>query len=707
MQIYKPSNLKNIESPKLFDFRSQKIKHKALYTADDIAHLPHLTSMPGEAPFIRGPYKSMYTEKPWTIRQYAGFGNAEDTNILFKQALQQGSQGLSVAFDLPTHRGLDSDNPIAMADVGMAGVAIDSVEDMKRLFSDIPLDKISVSMTMNGAVLPILAAYIVAAEEAGYSKKTLTGTIQNDILKEFMVRNTYIFSPQPSLRITTDVVEYATKHLPRFNAMSISGYHFQEAGADAALELALTLANCKTYIENVLKRGLDVNQFCSQLSFFFGVGSDFYIEIAKLRAARVLWSEITESIGATTEKARALRMHCQTSGWSLASKEPSNNIVRTTLQAMAAAFGGTQSLHTNAYDEALSLPTPESSRLARNTQLIMQHETGICNTIDPWAGSYMMESLTDEVITKVRLLMQEIENHGGMIEAFECGWVKQRIQEKAAQVQAEIDSGERKIVGHNFNAQETHKIDISHKETQQSANNDKMLSHQLSNLEKLKSSRNQLEVKRALKKLTDMAMNDSGNLLEATINAIRARATIGECCDALEKVWPRYTSKPVAIVGNYSLNLEGNDNWKNACFEVEIIKNKLSRKPKILIAKIGQDGHDRGANLLASSLTEAGFEVHLAPLFISPLQISDLAIALQVDIVGISSLAGTHLKLLPELIDILSECSSDVHVVIGGIIPESDFSSLYKNGVAAIFSHSESISKIIMGLTSLFKKQNS
>ena len=696
-------NLNSHQSTKNLKNKTEKIQLKSLYTAKDIAHLPYLNSLPGEAPYMRGPYKSMYTEKPWTIRQYAGFGNAEDTNHLFKQALAQGSQGLSVAFDLPTHRGLDSDNPTAIADVGMAGVAIDSVEDMRRLFADIPLDKVSVSMTMNGAVLPVLASFIVAAEEAGFAQHTLTGTIQNDIIKEFMVRNTYIFAPKPSLRIATDVVEYATKNMPKFNAMSISGYHFQEAGADAALELALTLANGKTYIESVLKLGLDINQFCGQLSFFFGVGSDFYIEIAKLRAARVLWCEITESLGATTVKAKALRMHCQTSGWSLASKEPANNIVRTTMQAMAAAFGGTQSLHTNAFDEAISLPTPSTSRLARNTQLIMQHETKICDVIDPWAGSYMMESLTDEVISKVRLLMQEIEAQGGVISALENGWVNQHIQANAAHVQAKIDSGAHVIVGHNQHIQAQKMQETLPLKVQQlEINSQKVLSQQLSNLSILKASRNQLAVKRELKKIADIAAGKvTGNLLEATINAIKVRATIGECTNALELVWPRFKNKPSHIVGEFSSQMKANLDWQLACNSIKKATKKLSRPPKILVTKIGQDGHDRGANLMASALHDAGLEVHMAPLFLTPKQISDIAIQLNVDIVGVSSLAGAHLMLLPELIEHLKMNASKTKVVVGGIIPKSDFNALNQAGVASIYSKSESIAEIIKSIAKL------
>lgn len=682
-------------------------KIKALYTAEDITNLPHLNSLPGVAPFLRGPYKTMYTEKPWTIRQYAGFADADDTNQLFREALAQGSQGLSIAFDLPTHRGYDSDHPLASADVGMAGVAIDSVEDMKRLMADIPLDKISVSMTMSGAVLPIMAAYIVAAEESGVPANALSGTIQNDIIKEFMVRNTYIFAPQPSMRIATDVVEYIAKHMPRFNGMSISGYHFQEAGADRALELALTLVNGRAYILEAQQRGLDIDQFCSQLSFFFGVGSDFYSEIAKLRAARVLWCEIVENLGATTNKAKALRMHCQTSGWSLTAQDPINNIARTTLQAMAAVFGGTQSLHSNAYDEAVSLPTNTTSRLARNTQLIIQAETGICDVIDPWAGSYMMESLTAQMVEVVKTIMAEIDNQGGVIAALESGWVNAKIQTNAALVQSNIDNGKRVIVGLNKHITADNQATPDYLDI----DSQKIRNQQIAHLSQLKQNRDQLAVRRTLNALTEIARQKNGNLLEATIHAIKARATVGECIAALEKEWQRHSNLPSHVSNVYSEQMHFNEDWDHACNKVNQLSVKLKRKPRILITKLGQDGHDRGANIIAASLNDAGFEVHQTALFQTPEQVAQYAKSLNVDIVGVSSLAGAHLTLLPELIEKLNSVNGvgsqlkKIHVVAGGVIPQSHIVKLMALGVVAVFSSGAKITTIIDQLTSLFSDE--
>lgn len=677
---------------------SNKIEIKSLYTAWDIGDLPYLDSQPGQAPFMRGPYKTMYTEKPWTIRQYAGFADADDTNHLFQRALTEGSQGLSIAFDLPTHRGYDSDHPLAGADVGMAGVAIDSVEDMKRLLVNIPLDQISISMTMSGAVLPILAAFIVAAEESGVSAEKLTGTIQNDILKEFMVRNTYIFAPEPSMRIATDVVDYVAKKMPRFNAMSISGYHFQEAGADPIVELALTLANGREYAKNAIARGLNVNQFCEKLSFFFGVGSEFYLEIAKLRAARVLWCEITEQLGATSTKAKALRMHCQTSGWSLTAQSPMNNVARATMQSMAAVFGGTQSLHTNSYDEAISLPTENASRIARNTQLIIQHETGICNVIDPWAGSYMMESLTADIVKKVKSIIAEVDNGGGVIAAIESSWINHYIQSNAAVTQANIDSGEQVIIGLNKHIQaESH-----HSTEYLNIDSQKIRNQQIERLTQLKSNRDELAVKRTLNGLTNTAKNPDGNLLEATIQAIKARATIGECIEALEKIYLRYSKLPIHVSGVYKDTMKSNNEWKNICERVSDLTVKLKRKPRILIAKLGQDGHDRGANIVASVLSDVGFDIHQAPMFQSIQEIVNEAVQCNVDIIGISSLVGTHLELIPTLISVLDKHSKKVHVVVGGVIPEEHFKTLQDHGVALVFKSGDSITTISNELVNLF-----
>lgn len=684
--------------------QTNQAKVKALYTAEDIIDLPHLNSLPGNAPFLRGPYKTMYTEKPWTIRQYAGFADADETNKLFREALAQGSQGLSVAFDLPTHRGYDSDHPLASADVGMAGVAIDSVEDMKRLMADIPLDKISVSMTMSGAVLPIIAAFIVAAEESGVPANLLSGTIQNDIIKEFMVRNTYIYAPQPSMRIATDVVEYIAKNMPRFNGMSISGYHFQEAGADSALELALTLANGRAYVMEAQQRGLDIDKFCSQVSFFFGVGSDFYTEIAKLRAARVLWCEIVENLGATIDKAKALRMHCQTSGWSLTAQDPMNNIARTTLQAMAAVFGGTQSLHTNAYDEAVSLPTNMTSRLARNTQLIIQAETGICDVIDPWAGSYMMESLTGEMVENVKSIMAEIEQQGGVIAALESGWVNTKIQSNSALVQANIENCKRVIVGLNKHVSSDNQVDHEYLEI----DSKKIKDQQVAYLSHLKLYRDQLAVRRALNAITETAMKNNGNLLEVTIQAIKVRATVGECISALEKVWSRYSSNTLPFNDVFSQEMQDTNDWLESCQQVKQLSLKLGRKPSLLITKLGQDGHDRGINIIATSLHDAGFEVHQAPLFQTPEQVARRTIILNVDIVGVSTLAGAHLTLLPILIDNINLLKKEktktkkIHIVAGGVIPQIHFKELKTLGVNAIFCPGEKITNIINQLVLMF-----
>lgn len=677
---------------------SSKIEIKSLYTAEDIGDLPYLDSQPGQAPFMRGPYKTMYTEKPWTIRQYAGFADADDTNLLFQRALTEGSQGLSIAFDLPTHRGYDSDHPLAGADVGMAGVAIDSVEDMKRLLVDIPLDQISISMTMSGAVLPILAAFIVAAEESGIPAEKLTGTIQNDILKEFMVRNTYIFAPEPSMRIATDVVEYVAKKMPRFNAMSISGYHFQEAGADPIVELALTLVNGREYTKNAIARGLNVDLFCEKLSFFFGVGSEFYLQIAKLRAARVLWCEITEQLGATSAKAKALRMHCQTSGWSLTAQSPMNNVARTTMQSMAAVFGGTQSLHTNSYDEAISLPSENASRIARNTQLIMQHETGICDVIDPWAGSYMIESLTADIVKKVKSIITEVDKEGGVIAALESGWINQYIQSNAAVTQANIDSGEHIIIGLNKHIQ----AKTLHSTENLNINSQKIRKQQIERLTQLKSNRDELALKRALNGLTNTAKNPAGNLLELTIQAIKARATIGECIEALEKVYQRHSKLPLHVSGPYKDTMKNNNEWIISSEKVSDLSVKLKRKPRILIAKLGQDGHDRGANIIASALSDVGFDVQQVPMFQSIQEIVNEAVQCNVDIIGISSLVGTHLELVPTLTSLLDKHSMKVQVVVGGVIPEEHFKTLKDHGVKLVFRSGDSISTISNELVNLF-----
>jgi methylmalonyl-CoA mutase len=667
---------------------------KALYTASDLEGVSHLGSRPGEAPFVRGPHASMYTQKPWTIRQYAGYADAADSNLAFRTALAEGAQGLSVAFDLPTHRGYDSDDPAAVADVGMAGVAIDSVEDMKRLFREIPLDRVSVSMTMSGAVLPVLAAFIVAAQESGVRTEALTGTIQNDILKEYMVRNTWIFAPEPSLRIVADVVEYLAERAPRFNAMSVSGYHFQEAGADAVLELALTLSNARTYVDALVKRGMNVERIGERLSFFFGVGTEFFVEVAKLRAARVLWAGIMSELGAREARAQALRMHCQTSGWSLTAQHPQNNIVRTTIEAMAAVFGGTQSLHTNAYDEALALPGADATRLARDTQLIMQHEMGLCDVVDPWAGSYMMESITDDIARRVRDLMTQIAAQGGVVEAICSGWVQQRIHEAATRTQARIDAGQRVVVGVN----RFRSPDADTPSNCLEIDGRRVRARQVRQLAELKAGRDDTLVSHALAALAAGARDGTGNLLALTIECVRARATIGECTRALEAVWPRYRMPNRFSSGIYGQARMADAAWHDACNRVSALAARLGRMPRVLIAKVGQDGHDRGAKTVAAALADAGFYVSLGALFRSPAEVVDDAIAAKVDVVGISSLSGAHLDLVGEVVRTLRVRRPGAAVVVGGIIPDEHALLLKRNGIYAVFGPGATMESIVASL---------
>jgi methylmalonyl-CoA mutase len=668
---------------------------KPVYTEADLAGIAHLGSAPGASPFVRGPYASMYTDKPWTIRQYAGFAGAEASNAFFHELLRGGAQGLSVAFDLPTHRGYDSDHPAVAADVGLAGVAIDSVEDMKRLFKGVDLARVSVSMTMSGAVLPVLACFIVAARESGVAPAQLTGTIQNDILKEYLVRNTYIFAPAPSLRIATDVVAHAAREMPRFNAMSISGYHFQEAGADGPLELALTLANARQYLRELCGRGLDVDAFCRSLSFFFGVGSDFFSEVAKLRAARLLWSEVVTASGGKLAKSQAMRMHCQTSGWSLSAQAPLNNVVRTTVQAMAAVFGGTQSLHTNAYDEALALPSDEAARLARDTQLILQHETGLCEVVDPWAGSYMMERMTADLADAARALLREIEEEGGVVQALASGWLTRRIHIAATRTQAGIDAGRRVIVG--MNAYEggqapsspVRKIDAAAIRRQQTER-----------LVALRAGRDAAAVASALDGLAACAAGE-GNLLAATIAAIEARATVGECTAALETLWPRHGVRAEYSAGVYAEARAGDDPWQRA---KQAVARHGSPPPRILVAKLGQDGHDRGAKAVAGALADAGFEVRLGGLFATPEEVAQLARRHEVDAVGISSLAGAHLDMLPRLIACLREMGlGGLPVVVGGVVPQADHAVLHAAGVSAIFGPGTQMETIVADLLGVLR----
>ena len=655
---------------------------RPLYTRADLDRLPHADTLPGFEPFIRGPQPTMYTVKPWTIRQYAGFSTAEESNAFYKKALAAGGQGISVAFDLPTHRGYDSDNPRVVGDVGKAGVAIDSVEDMKILFDGIPLDKVSVSMTMNGAVLPILAGYIVAAEEQGVRQDQLSGTIQNDILKEFMVRNTYIYPPEPSMRIVADIIAYTAEHMPKFNSISISGYHIQEAGADQATELAFTLADGMEYVRAAVSRGLDIDQFAGRLSFFFAIGMNFYLEIAKLRAARYLWWRIMKGFGAKHPRSMMLRTHCQTSGWSLTAQDPYNNIIRTTIEAMAAVFGGTQSLHTNALDEAIALPTEFSARIARNTQIILQEETHITNVIDPWGGSYFMESLTQEMIDKAWALIQEIEAMGGMTEAVASGWAKMKVEECAAAKQARIDAGLDAIVGVNKYRleKEDHPVEVLE------IDNRAVREKQIARLQQLRATRDNARVQAALAALTECARTGEGNLLALAVEAIRARATVGEVSDALEAVWGRYHANPQAVSGVYSLVAEQMPEWQALQREIEAFVAEEGRRPRVMIAKLGQDGHDRGAKVVASAFADLGFDIDIGPMFQTPEEAARHAVENDVHAIGVSTLAAGHKTLVPALIEALKALGADdIVVFVGGVIPEPDYPFLYEAGAKAIF----------------------
>lgn len=654
---------------------------KALYTEEDTKNLQFKNTMPGFEPFIRGPRATMYTGRPWTIRQYAGFSTAEESNAFYKKALAAGGQGVSVAFDLATHRGYDSDHPRVKGDVGKAGVAIDSIEDMKVLFDGIPLDKVSVSMTMNGAVLPVLAGYIVAAEEQGVSQDKLSGTIQNDILKEFMVRNTYIFPPTPSMKVIADIFEYTSQHMPKFNSISISGYHIQEAGADAALELAYTLADGKEYIDTAIKAGMEIDQFAPRLSFFFGIGMNFYMEIAKLRAARLLWSEIVSKYNPQNIKSKMLRTHCQTSGWSLTEQDPYNNVIRTTIEAMAAVFGGTQSLHTNSFDEAIALPTEFSARIARNTQIILQEETGITSTVDPWGGSYMMESLTNEIADKAREMIKEIEEAGGMAKAIESGLPKLKIEESAAAKQARIDRGEDVIVGVNkYQPKTEDEIEVLE------IDNIAVLNSQLKKLDEIRDNRDQDAVNKCMEDLSIYAKTGKGNALDLAVKAIRARCTVGEITYALEQHWGRYNANTKTVSGVYGKAFEKDENWMSIMNEIKEFEKEQGRRPRILIAKMGQDGHDRGAKVVATAYADVGFDVDLAPLFSTPAEVAKQAVENDVHVIGVSSLAAGHKTLIPDLKAELQKLDAeDIIIVAGGVIPRQDYDFLYNAGVKGIY----------------------
>ncbi|MEM7365223.1 MAG: methylmalonyl-CoA mutase [Pseudomonadota bacterium] len=660
---------------------AEGIELSPLYTQRDTADLTTADTLPGLEPYIRGPQATMYAGRPWTIRQYAGFSTAEESNAFYHQLLSEGAQGISVAFDLATHRGYDSDHERAIHDVGKAGVAVDSVEDMKILFEDIPLDQVSVSMTMNGAVLPILAGYIVAAEEQGVAQADLSGTIQNDILKEFLVRNTYIYPPVPSMRIVGDIIAYCTEHMPRFNTISISGYHIQEAGADAALELAYTLADGKEYIRCALNAGLDIDDFAPRLSFFWGIGMNFYMEIAKLRAARLLWSRIVDEFGPRNPRSKMLRTHSQTSGWSLTEQDPHNNVVRTTIEAMAAVFGGTQSLHTNALDEAIALPSESSARLARNTQLILQEETGITDVIDPWGGSYMMESLTSQLADRAWQLISEIEDKGGMANAIETGLPKLRIEASAAKRQAQIDNGQQVIVGVNkYQTESPDPIDVLE------IDNSEVLKKQLDRLAAIQSDRDEKNVQEHLQALRDAAANGSGNLLALAINATRARATGGEITEALETSFSRYEAETRTISGVYDQSMSEDLSWQDLKTRVTDFIQAQGCPPSILVCKLGQDGHDRGAKVIASSFADAGFRTVLTPMFSLPKEVVQQALREDVHAIGVSSLAGAHKTMLPDLLAELKAAGADhIIVVVGGVVPKQDYGFLYNSGVQGVF----------------------
>jgi methylmalonyl-CoA mutase len=659
----------------------EQIDLQPLYTAADLANCEHLDTMPGIAPFVRGPYGSMYVTKPWTVRQYAGFSTAEESNAFYRKNIAAGQQGLSVAFDLPTHRGYDSDHPRAFADVGKAGVAVDSILDMKVLFDSIPLDRISVSMTMNGAVLPILAFYIVAAEEQGVTLDKLSGTIQNDILKEYMVRNTYIYPPLPSMRIIADIFSFTSQKMPKFNSISISGYHMQEAGATADLEMAYTLADGLEYVRTGLAAGIDIDAFAPRLSFFWAQGKNFFMEIAKMRAARAIWAKLIKQFNPKNPKSMALRTHSQTSGWSLTEQDPFNNVARTCIEAMAATLGHTQSLHTNALDEAIALPTDFSARIARNTQLFLQEETGICKVIDPWAGSFYVEALTDEIMRRAWGHIQEVEQLGGMAKAIETGLPKLRIEEAAARRQAHIDSGKEAIIGVNtLRLEQTEKLEL------REVDNTTVRDSQIKRLQQLKTERDNARVNACLEALSKSAETGQGNLLALAVDAARARATLGEISFALEKHFNRHKAVIRTVSGVYQSEFGADPQIEQIRKLTDAFAEKQGRRPRILIAKMGQDGHDRGAKVVATAYADLGFDVDIGPLFQQPDEAARMAAENDVHVVGISSLAGGHKTLLVQLRDELKKIGrDDIMIVVGGVIPPADYDFLKTNGAAAVF----------------------
>ncbi len=672
---------------------------KPVYTAEDLEGLENLDTLPGMAPYMRGVRATMYTNRPWTIRQYAGFSTAAESNQFYRKALEGGQAGLSVAFDLATHRGYDSDHPRVVGDVGKAGVAIDSVEDMKTLFDGIPLDKMSVSMTMNGAVLPTLASYIVAAEEQGVSPDKLAGTIQNDILKEFMVRNTYIYPPAPSMRIVSDIIAFTAEEMPRFNSISISGYHMQEAGATSVQELAFTLADGLEYVRTAVNNGLTIDQFAGRLSFFFNVGMNFFMEIAKLRAARLLWSRIVNQFDPQDPKSLMLRTHCQTSGVSLTEQDPYNNVVRTAYEAMAAVLGGTQSLHTNSFDEAIALPTEFSAKIARNTQLILAEETGVTKVVDPLAGSYYIESLTNSMAEQAWKIIQEVEAMGGMTKAVEAGMPKMQIEASAARKQARIDRGEEVIVGVNKYQSD----DDDHFEVRE-IDNTAVREAQVANLEKIKAARDEAATQAALKALEDGARGD-GNLLALSVDAARVRATVGEISDALERAFGRYKAEVRAISGVYGAGYDGDEGFERIVGDVAAFAEAEGRRPRMMVAKLGQDGHDRGAKVIATAFADIGFDVDIGPLFQTPEEAARDAIENDVHVIGVSTHAAGHKTLVPDLVMALREQDGgDILVICGGVIPAQDYDYLYQHGVAAVFGPGTNIPDAAANILSLLNK---
>jgi len=665
------------------------IQIKPLYTAEDLEALEFADTTPGAWPFVRGPRATMYANRAWTLRQYAGFSTAEESNAFYKANLAGGQQGLSVAFDLATHRGYDSDHPRVAGDVGKAGVAIDSVEDMKILFDGIPLEDVTVSMTMNGAVLPVLACFVVAGEEQGVAPEGLAGTIQNDILKEFMVRNTYIYPPEPSMRIVADIIEYTSQAMPKFNSISISGYHMQEAGATTVQELAFTIADGLEYVRAAVAKGLDIDAFAGRLSFFWCIGMNFYLEIAKMRAARRMWAEQMQALGAKSPRSMMLRTHCQTSGASLTEQDPMNNIVRTTVEAMAAVFGGTQSLHTNGYDEAVSLPTDTAARVARNTQLILQEESGIPAVVDPWGGSYFMESLTETVYREAQTLLEEVEEAGGMTRAIVQGIPKLRIEEAATRRQARVDSGDDVIVGVNkYTIEEQTDIEI------RDIDNAAVRDAQIGRLDRIRASRDSAAVEAALEELARLARTGEGNLLEAAIGAARLRATVGEISEALEREYTRHRAEVRSVSGVYSKSYQGDDDFEAVCQDVAQFAEEAGRQPRMLVVKLGQDGHDRGMKVIATAFADIGFDVDVGPLFQTPEEAARMAIDNDVHVVGVSSQAAGHKTLVPLLVaELRKQGADDVAVVVGGVIPPTDYEFLRAEGAAAVFGPGTPIPK--------------